>query len=101
MTPKEYGSLMKGYKLKKQVDDEAMYIQGLYIYKAVQVVMANFGSGLAGKKGKEEYLKKPFLAMSNNNALYKTKGNANRDRAVWDMWAQSCANSGLPPSPYK
>lgn len=99
-TPKELNALFKGYREQKQIDDEKMYTQGLYNKIAYEVVMSHFAAGFAGKKSKAKYVEKPFLQLAKDKTIKPTSAKCDRDKAVWDMWAQSCANSGLPPSPY-
>ena len=49
--------------------DTFLYSMGLYNKIAYEVVMANFGSGLSGKKPSAEYIKHPFLQENENRIL--------------------------------
>lgn len=48
----------KAYRLKRQIENEQAWLQGLYIYDAFAVCMAN----AFGKKGgkKQQYVERPF-----------------------------------------
>ena len=48
----------KAYRLKRQIENEQAWLQGLYIYDAFAVCMAN-AFGKRGSK-KQQYVDKPF-----------------------------------------
>ena len=58
--PKELVSYAIAHKLKNEMRDRELWLQGLYNKCAFEVVLAHFSAGLAGKKSKAEYLKEPL-----------------------------------------
>ena len=48
----------KAYRLKREVDNEQAWLQGLYIYDAFAVCLSNAFAKRGAKK--EEYISKPF-----------------------------------------
>lgn len=61
LTPKKIKAFEKAYELKRQIDDEKAYMQGIYTLKAFEVVISNVLSGLSKKKLNVEYFKEPLL----------------------------------------
>lgn len=51
------------YNLKRKIIDEQSYMIGVYVYKALDVALYNFGIGLnpKSKLKPKDYLKKPFM----------------------------------------
>lgn len=50
----------KADKLRIESKNTLEWLQGLYIYEAFTVGLANFSAGLAGKQSKAEYRKEPI-----------------------------------------
>ena len=73
--PIELVSYGLAYKMQKKKKDEEMWLQGFYVYKAFETVMANFSAGLCGKKGEAKYLEEPisFAKQSNDKELQKQR----------------------------
>ena len=53
----------KAYSIELREKDALMHTMGRYNKIAFDVVMAHFGSGLAGKTCNEKYIDKPFMQM--------------------------------------
>ena len=65
--PIELVSYGLAYKMQKKKKDEEMWLQGFYVYKAFETVMAHFSAGLSGKKCKAEYPQEPFSFAKQSN----------------------------------
>lgn len=63
-SPADLEPYSKAYGLNMKHTDTLMYNMGLYAKVAFDVVMANFGSGIAGKRGKAEYIEKPIHELA-------------------------------------
>lgn len=61
LTPKKLKAFEKAYDLKRKVDDEKAYMQGVYNLKAFEVVLSHIMAGLAKKKCDNKYFKEPLL----------------------------------------
>lgn len=72
--------------------DALMHNMGLYNKIAFDVVMANFGAGLAGKRGKAEYLDKPIYQLleekeyerRNDRKEYEGMTKEEKEDAEWE-----------------
>lgn len=53
----------KAYELQIKRNDEIMYMNSVYTFKALQIALYNFGLGMSGKNTKSpmNYLDKPFM----------------------------------------
>lgn len=53
----------KAYELQIKRQDEMMYLNSIYTFKALQTSLYNFGLGLSGKNNKspKDYLDKPLM----------------------------------------
>lgn len=77
-----------------------MYNMGLYVKIAFDVVMANFGAGLAGKHRKAEYIDKPIHELMEEKEYekkedrkeYKWLSQEEKQEAEWER-AKSYLNS--------
>lgn len=58
LTPKKLEYFLKAYKTKIKMQDEQMWIMGMYIQSAVGTAVEHC---LAGRKAKSEYIDKPIL----------------------------------------
>ena len=51
---------VESYIQKKKMDNEMLWLQGMYNYQAFSTVMDAFGAGLSGKRTKSKYAEKPY-----------------------------------------
>lgn len=58
MNPHIINILLEGHKLKMRMQDEQMWMFGIYIQSAVSVAIEK---NLAGKKAKQKYIDKPIM----------------------------------------
>ena len=58
LTPKKLDAFYEAYRIKKDADDEKMWLMGLYIQSAVGTAVEHC---LAGRKAKSKYVDKPLL----------------------------------------
>lgn len=72
------------HNLKVEMRNQELWLQGLYVYNAFAVVMANFGRGLSGKaRGKQEkYIDKPIRITPLSEAEKKQKAKEDRRRVI-------------------
>lgn len=63
-SPADLEPYSKAYGLSMKHTDTLMYNMGFYAKVAFDVVMDNFGAGLAGKRGKAEYIEKPIHELA-------------------------------------
>lgn len=49
----------RSYMLKRDEQNYFAWLNGFYVYVGHSAALSNFGAGLAGKHGKENYLKEP------------------------------------------
>lgn len=52
----------EAYRLKKQHENERLWLQGMYFYDAISVALKRFGDGLSGKRSSDNvtYPKEPY-----------------------------------------
>ena len=100
MTPREFNSLFKGYKLDMKRKDEEAWMQGLYNYKAFETVMSHVMASLAGKKSDATYLDKPFMQKVQEIRKLSSKEQTDKEFMSAQVWVHQLKKSGLPPSPY-
>lgn len=67
LTPKKIEAFKKAYELKRKIDDEKAYIQGIYTLKALEVSLSHLAAGFANKKSDAKYFDEPLLSGKNNN----------------------------------
>lgn len=74
----------RAHNLKIEARNQELWLQGLYIHNAFDVVMANFGRGLSGKKsGKEHtYIEKPIRITPYTDAEKKQKEKEERRKVI-------------------
>ncbi len=61
LNPKKLESFYDAYRIKQKIRDEEAWIDNIYTLRAFQVVMAQFGAGLSGKRSTAEYFEKPLM----------------------------------------
>lgn len=61
LNPKKLESFYDAYKIKQKMRDEEAWANNIYTLRAFQVVMAQFGAGLSGKRSTAQYFEKPFM----------------------------------------
>lgn len=100
LSMKELNAHFEGYRRKRKRMDEDMYYMGLYNKIAFEVVMANFGAGLGGKKPKAQYLKEPLLSKALDEGGMtedeRYEAAVRKDMAMWEMWSAEARRKGLP-----
>lgn len=67
LTPKKIKAFEKAYELKRKVDDEKAYMQGVYNLKAFEVVLSNVVAGFSKRKSDAEYFKEPLLSAKEHD----------------------------------
>lgn len=79
--------------------DEEMWIAGRYTLEALNVALAHFGAGLAGKKSEAKYFKTPFLHDTKEEVAIK--GESREEIAVFEakQRVRLLKQQGLPESP--
>lgn len=90
-SPADLEPYRRAYELEMKNKDTLMHNMGLYNKMAFDVVMANFGAGLAGKRGKAEYLDKPIYQLleekeyekKNDRKEYKGMTKEEKEDAEW------------------
>lgn len=50
----------RAYDIKKQEQNQILWLQGLYNYNAFATALGNLSSAIAGRKGTAEYIKEPL-----------------------------------------
>lgn len=58
--PIELISYGLAYKMQRKKQDEELWLQGFYVYKAFETVMAHFSAGLSGRSCNAKYPTEPF-----------------------------------------
>lgn len=61
LNPKKLESFYDAYKIKQKMRDEEAWANNIYTLRAFQVVMAQFGAGLSGKRSTAQYFEKPLM----------------------------------------
>lgn len=61
LNPKKLESFYDAYRIKQKLRDEEAWIDNIYTLRAFQVVMAQFGAGLSGKRSTAQYFEKPLM----------------------------------------
>lgn len=99
LSPRSLKAYNKAYEIKRKIDDEKAYMQGLYNLRAFEVALSEFGAGLFGKSSHAEYLKKPFLQSLVVGE--STNSESNEEIAVFEMKRRTklLEKAGLPESP--
>lgn len=64
LTPKKIKAFEKAYEIRRKIDDEKAYMQGIYTLKAISVVAENVMAGLCKRKAQAEYFKEPLLTAN-------------------------------------
>ena len=99
LTPVKLESFTEAHKLKQKIKDEQMWIMGRYVLEALNVSLAHFGAGLAGKKSDVKYLEKPFLQDVKEEV--DVHGESREEIAVFEakQRVRLLKQQGLPESP--
>lgn len=82
LTPKKIKAFEKAYDLKRKVDDEKAYMQGVYNLKAFEVVLSQLVAGFAKKKCNNEYFKEPLLRKNTDGGLSEEEKQRQREEFV-------------------
>lgn len=94
-TPKELDAYDKGYRLRRQIKDEEMWIMGRYVLSAVSVALEHAFS----KKAKSEYLKEPFMTKIHEDDSLTQEELDNREIQKMilyeEQWAKQARRNGL------
>lgn len=61
LNPKKLESFYDAYRIKQKMKDEEAWVNNIYALRAFQVVMAQFGAGLSGKRSTAQYFEKPLM----------------------------------------
>lgn len=69
LTPKKIKAFEKAYNLKRKVDDEKAYMQGVYNLKAFEVVLSQLVAGFVKKKCNDEYFKEPLFSARQDDGI--------------------------------
>lgn len=76
---------VEAYRLRKQQENERLWLQGLYFYDALSVALKRFGEGLAGKHsaGSVKYPEQPYplWQREKTTAEIEAENEAERKRA--------------------
>ena len=85
--------------MKRKIEDEKAYMQGLYNLRAFEVALSEFGAGLSGKSSSAEYFKKPFLQSL--SVAETTNRESNEEIAVFEMKRRTkqLEKAGMPEGP--
>lgn len=81
----------KAHELKRQADNQRLWLQGFYVYDAFAVVLSN----LFGKKGskKQEYFKKPIDIFGKEKSQEETVEEELRKQDAMIMSLTALANN--------
>lgn len=75
----------EAYRLKKQQENERLWLQGMYFYDALSCALKRFGDGLAGKHSSSDvcYPKEPYplYQREKTEAELEAEAQAERQRA--------------------
>lgn len=83
-SPKTLNSYTKAYNIKRKMQDEQAYFQGLYNLRAFEVAFDHVLAGFMGKKSKAEYFKDPFFKELEKKSKNKNV-ESNEEIAVFEM----------------
>ena len=95
MTPREFDSLFKGYKLDMKRKDEEAWMQGLYNMLAFREVL----NKAFGKNSENQYPSQSLMALNEKQKL-SPKEQVDKELMSAQVWVHQLKKSGLPPSPY-
>lgn len=97
MNPHIINLLMEGHKLKMRMEDEQMWMFGIYIQSAVSVAIEK---NLAGKKAKQKYIDKPIMQeVCEDDGLTQEEideREINKMILAEEQWIASARMKGLP-----
>ena len=82
-TPYALSSYDKAHKLKKEMRDEEMWMQGRYNYAALMVALSHFGAGLSKKQSRAKYPEKPFLQEAKEASGALSEAELQRQREMF------------------
>ena len=97
LNPRLLKPFVKAYELKRKMEDEKMWMMGMYVENAVFVAVEH---NLAGRKAKNKYMEKPLLQdiksdnsekpkeMSHEEKMQKVNAifaSLNARKANWDL----------------
>ena len=97
-TPYELVAYEDAFHLRREIEDEKAWLQGLYNYRAFMVALSHFGAGLSGKKSQAEYMNEPLMQA---HKKINADDNSNEEQAVFEMKQRihMLEMQGLPASP--
>lgn len=83
----------QAHNLKVEMRNQELWLQGLYIHNAFNVVIANFSKGLSGKKGgkQAEYIEKPIRITPLTEIEKKQKAKEERKKVI--KWLENLQKS--------
>jgi hypothetical protein len=95
--PKDLEPYAKAHNEEYKENDYLMHTMGLYCNIAFEVVMAQFGAGLSGKKSKAKYIEKPFHELqreanheyTEDEIIAKRQGFVDRMVKMKERWDES------------
>lgn len=88
----------RAYDIKKQEQNQILWLQGLYNFNAFATVIGNFGAAMAGKKGDASYLKEPLDIFPKTLSDQEIKAQKERQKIIdyftemkkgWDLTHQN------------
>lgn len=96
MNPHIIQNLMEGHRMKQRMQDEQMWLMGMYIQSAVSVAVEH---NLQGRKAKSKYIEKPFLQQDGSEDMKNPE--SNETVAAFEMRTRIniLRKQGLPESP--
>lgn len=101
MNPMIIEQYKKGYKNRRKIHDEEMWLMGQYNHEAFSVVLSHAISGIFGKTSKAEYPKQPFLQKLSESTIKNTNKESHEEVGVFEMKQRInlLRKAGLPESP--
>lgn len=73
------------YNLKKRMNNEMLWLQGMYNYEGFASVMAQFGAGLSGKRTKSTYTEKPYEIVEKSEREKAIEAEEKRKRVIANL----------------
>lgn len=96
-----FNTYRKAFIDKRKMRDEEMWFNNAYAFRAFSAALANFRAGLAGKKGKAQYVKKPFLQDIDIEANFDEEKAIRKAIATEEMCISRARLNGLPETKIK
>ncbi len=100
-TPNELKSYDKAYLLKREMQDEQMWMFGHYMMSAVYVAVAKC---LRGNKSDVKYVEKPiFYSLNQNKLSQEEQDDLEIQKMIMyeEQWARQARKNGLPETKIK